>query len=60
MTIDQARAIVGNRAQWELQAMARALALHSWLNTPEERARLQAARIMIRASRSTRLSKAQI
>ena len=53
MTIDQARGIVGNRPQWELQAMARALALHSWLNTPEERARLQAARIMIRASRGT-------
>lgn len=32
-----------NRARWEVQAMAKALGLHSYLNTLEEERRLLAA-----------------
>jgi hypothetical protein len=49
MTQDQARDIIGNRARWEVQAIARALSLHQWLNTPEENQRLKAARLILRA-----------
>lgn len=49
MTLEQARAIIGNRAAWEVQAIARALSLHQWLNTPEESQRLKAARVILRA-----------
>ena len=47
MSIDQARAIVGNRAKWELQAMRKALSMHPWLNTAEENQRLQAVRVIL-------------
>jgi hypothetical protein len=48
MTFEQAKSILGNRAKWELQAMRRALSMHSWLNTPEETLRLQAVKVMLR------------
>lgn len=50
MTIEQAKAILGNRARWEIVAIKRALSLHSWLNTPEENQRLKAAKVMLRKS----------
>jgi hypothetical protein len=49
MTTDQARAIVGNRARWELLAIARALSRLQILNTPEENQRLKAARLLLKA-----------
>ena len=48
MSRDQALAIVGNRAKWELQAMRRALSMHAWLNTPDENLRLQAVKVLLR------------
>jgi hypothetical protein len=51
MTLDQARDIIGNRAQWEIQAIARALSLHPWINTPQENQRLKAARVILRHAR---------
>lgn len=48
MTKEQARAIIGNRANWEIQAMRRALAMHQWLNTPEENKRLQACKVLLK------------
>jgi len=48
MTLDQARDIIGNRARWEIRAIARALSLHQWLNTPEENQRLKAARLILK------------
>lgn len=51
MSLDQARAIVGNRAKWELQAMRKALSMHQWLNTAEENQRLQAVGIVLKAMR---------
>jgi hypothetical protein len=49
MTTDQARAIIGNRARWELLAIARALSRLQILNTPEENQRLKAVRILLKA-----------
>ena len=49
MTTDQARAIVGNCAQWELRAIVRALSRLQILNTPEENQRLKAARLLLKA-----------
>ncbi len=34
---------MGARAGWELRAMVKALKLHSWLNTEEDKARLAEA-----------------
>ncbi len=49
MTTDQARAIVGNCAHWELRAIVRALSRLQILNTPEENQRLKAARLLLKA-----------
>ena len=48
MTYKTAKLILGNRAYWELKAIVRASSLHPWLNTPEETARLQAAKTLLR------------
>ena len=51
MTIDQARAIAGNYARWELSAIKKALSLLQWLNTEEEKQRLEAVKILLRAKK---------
>jgi len=48
ITTEQARAIVGNVAVWELRAITRALSMLPILNTPEENRRLKAARHLLR------------
>lgn len=48
MTKDQALQIVGNRARWELLAIKKALSMYSWLNTPEENARLLAVKTLLK------------
>ena len=35
-------------ATWELKAIIKALSLHSWLNTPEETARLKEAKRVLK------------
>lgn len=50
MTKEQALNIVGNRARWELQAIKKALSMHSWLNSPEENARLAAVKVLLKKS----------
>jgi hypothetical protein len=47
MTMQEAKIIVGNRATWEMQAIRKALSMHSWLNTPEENQRLRAVRVLL-------------
>jgi len=47
MTLEQAKKIVGNQPRWALKNMVKALNMHSWLNTPEENERLQAAKIVL-------------
>jgi len=49
MTTDQARAIIGNLASWEMRAIVRALSRLQILNTPEENQRLKAARLLLKA-----------
>lgn len=48
MTLDQARAIAGSYARWELTAIKKALSMHSWLNTAEENQRLCAVKILLK------------
>lgn len=43
MTYSQAREILGSCAEWELDAMIRALTMLPLLNSPEENQRLKAA-----------------
>lgn len=47
MTYQEARTIIGNQPLWAIRNMAKALAIHSWLNTPEEARRLEAARTIL-------------
>lgn len=47
MTLDDARAIVGNRPRWELANICLALSLHPWLNTPDEAQRLRAVKLLL-------------
>ena len=51
MTIDQARAIAGSYARWELAAIKKALSMHQWLNTVEEKQRLEAVKILLRVKK---------
>jgi len=48
MTVEQAKRIVGNQPLWALRNMIKALKMHSWLNTPEDNERLEAAQIVLR------------
>ena len=49
MTLDQAKQILGNRAEFELRHMVKALQVFGgFLNTPEDNQRLEAARIVLR------------
>jgi hypothetical protein len=54
MTLPEAIQIVGSRPDWELKAIRAALSMHSWLNTPEERLRLQAVKLVISHRRRSR------
>ena len=47
MTKQQAQAILGNKATWEMKAIKKALNMLSLLNTPEENLRLQAVTILL-------------
>tara|TARA_R110002020_G_scaffold300274_1_gene515911 strand:- start:1568 stop:1783 length:216 start_codon:yes stop_codon:yes gene_type:complete len=48
MTIFEARAIVGNQPTWAIRNMVKALNMHSWLNTRQDKIRLQAARLLLK------------
>jgi len=37
------------RPTWELKQIVRALSLHPWLNTPEEKARLERAKKLLKS-----------
>lgn len=51
MTLEQARAILGDRAKWELTNMIKALSMFPFLNSDEDNQRLKAARIMRRSKK---------
>lgn len=54
MTIEQAKSILGNQAEWELKHMIKALNMFSILNTPEDNQRLKAARVILADMRKRR------
>ena len=51
MTLDEAKKIVGNQPIWALKNMIKALKIHPWNNTEEDKKRLQAADIVVKANR---------
>ena len=52
MDVDQAKKLLGNRPDWELKNMIRALQiLGGFLNTPEDNNRLQAAKVLLKEKR---------
>ena len=48
MTIEEARRIVGNQPTFALRNMVTALQMLPWMNTDEDRERLEAARMVLR------------
>lgn len=54
MTVIEAKAIVGNQPLSALKNMVKALSLHSWHNTAEDKLRLNAAEIIIKDARKRR------
>lgn len=47
MTIEQAKKTLGNRPEWELRRIIKALGAFPILNTPEDNERLMAARVLL-------------
>ena len=50
MNIKEARAIVGNRADWELRNMVKALESFPALNSEADNERLQACKVVLKAN----------
>jgi len=48
LTLEQAKKILGKREKWELQNMKKALSFMGALNNPEENARLEACKILLK------------
>lgn len=51
MTYEEAKRIVGNQPSWALRNMVKALKIHSWLNTEDDKQRLKAAQVVLRHER---------
>ena len=51
MNLQEAKDILGDRAKWELRNMKKALEFMGAFNTEEEDKRLQAVKIMLKASK---------
>ncbi|MEK6880127.1 MAG: hypothetical protein AABY22_10985 [Nanoarchaeota archaeon] len=54
MSIKQAMDILGNRADWELVRMKKALSKLPTLNTPEENERLEAVKVLLKNRKKRR------
>ena len=48
MTTIEAWKIIGNQQSWAIRNMIKALSMHQWLNTPEDKRRLEAAKIALK------------
>lgn len=48
MTKEQAKTILGDRPEWELKQMKKALSMCELLNTPEENERLLAVKTLLK------------
>jgi hypothetical protein len=55
MTLKEAKSIIGSSTKWSTKNMKQALAMHPWLNTPDDWQRLQAAYIVTRTPHAKRL-----
>ncbi len=51
MNLKKAKRIVGNQGTWALKNMVRALKMLPWLNTPEDKERLDAAKVVLKSRR---------
>jgi len=51
MSLDQAKQILGDRSEWELKHMIKALTMFQILNTPEDNLRREAARVILKHKR---------
>ena len=51
MTLREARSRVGSQPEWALRRMVKALGLLPWLNTSQDRLRLEAALTVLRVRR---------
>ena len=52
MTVEQAKKIVGNQPTFALRNMVVALNMMTWLNTPEDLERLEAAKVVLKSRRA--------
>ena len=48
MTIEEAKKIVGNQPRWALKNMVKALSMLTWMNTPEDKKRLEAGKLLLK------------
>ena len=51
MNLIEAKKIVGNQPTWALKNMVKALNMLPWLNTDEDKQRLQAAKVVLKTRR---------
>jgi hypothetical protein len=54
MTLDQAKAIVGNQPDWALKNMVKALKMMPLLNTVQDEQRLAAALVVLKSRKAGR------
>jgi hypothetical protein len=54
MTLEQAKAIVGNQPDWALKNMVKALKMLPMLNTAEDEKRLAAALVVLKSRKGNR------
>jgi hypothetical protein len=54
MTLDQAKAIVGNQPDWALKNMVKALKMMPLLNTAQDEQRLAAALVVLKSRKAVR------
>lgn len=52
MTLEKAKSIIGNRPEWELKHMIRALNTFKFLNCPDDNERLAAAKLVLKDKRA--------
>lgn len=55
MNLQEARYLVGNQPTWALRNMVKALHIMPWLNTEDDKKRLEAAEYLLKEHKSPRL-----
>lgn len=57
MTYEQAKKIIGNQPRWAVRNMVKALSMHAWHNTKEEKTRLKAGKVVLKVEGGKRHDK---